>query len=164
VATLVFNRLLRFSTRLPPGISAPGPRLTLRDDELLGIWEREDSGAGFVIGLSDAFSDTDDTAAELAAGRSPSPLPGSGTWSLQDWHEDAAPAELIQRLGADSVRAFRAVMRAGDARLCGYLLAVEKEAVRRRIYVTLEPSGDDWRARQADDGLAAVVFRWLELS
>src|SRR3712207_7522584 len=34
VPTLVFNRLLRFSTRLPPGIDAPGPRLTLRDDEL----------------------------------------------------------------------------------------------------------------------------------
>lgn len=54
VPTLVFNRLLRFNTRLPPGIGAPGPRLTLREDELLGIWEREGSGAGFVIGLSDA--------------------------------------------------------------------------------------------------------------
>ena len=38
VPTLVFNRLLRFNTRLPPGIYAPGPKLTLCEDELLGIW------------------------------------------------------------------------------------------------------------------------------
>jgi hypothetical protein len=57
--------------------------LTLRDDELLGIWEREGSGAGFVIGLSDAFSESGDIAVELAAGRTPSPLPGSGAWELE---------------------------------------------------------------------------------
>ncbi len=166
VPTLVFNRLLRFNTRLPPGISAPGPRLTLRDDELLGIWERGGSGAGFVIGLSDVFSETSDIAADLAAGRTPGPLPGSDTWELEEWYEDAPPEEFVQRLAADSVRAFRATMRSAgrDARLLGYLLAVEKEGVRRRLCVTLEPSGDDWRARAADHALAAVVFRWLKLS
>jgi TIR domain len=166
VPTLVFNRLLRFNTRLPPGIDAPGPRLTVRADELLGIWEREGSGAGFVIGLSDAFSEAGDFAADLAVGRAPSPLPGSGAWELEEWREDPPPEEFMERLSARSVRAFRAAMRAsgGDARLRGYLLAVEKDGVRRRICVTLEPSGDDWRARAADDGLAAVVFRWLELS
>jgi hypothetical protein len=166
VPTQVFNRLLRFNTRLPPGIDASGPTLTLRDDELLGIWEREGTGAGFVIGLSDAFSETGDIAADLAAGRTPSPLPGNGAWALEEWHEDAAPEEFVGRLAARSVRAFQAAMRAadGDARLRGYLLSVEKEGVRRRICVTLEPSGDDWRAHVADDRLAAVVFRWLELS
>lgn len=167
VPTLVFNRLLRFNTRLPPGIYAPGPKLTLCEDELLGIWEREGSGAGFVIGLSDVFSETRDIAADLAADRTPIPLPGGSAWELEEWHEVAPPEEFVERLGASSVRAFRANMRAtggGDARLGGYLLAVEKEGVRRRICVTLEPSGDDWRARAADDGLAAVVFRWLELS
>lgn len=166
VPTMVFNRLLRFNTRLPPGIYAPGPKLTLCKDELLGIWEREGSGAGFVIGLSEAFSDKCDIASDLAADRTPSPLPGGGVWELEEWHEVAPPEEFVERLGASSVRAFRANMRAigGDARLVGYLLAVEKEGVRRRICVTLEPSGDDWRARAADDGLAAVAFRWLELS
>jgi hypothetical protein len=94
-------------------------------------------------------------------------LPGGSAWELEEWHEVAPPEEFVERLGASSVRAFRANMRAtggGGARLGGYLLAVEKEGVRRRICVTLEPSGDDWRARAADDGLAAVVFRWLELS
>ena len=166
VPTLVFNRLLRFNTRLPPGIYAPGPKLTLCEDELLGIWEREGSGAGLVIGLSDVFSETRDIAADLAADRTPSPLPGGGAWELEEWHEVASPEEFVKRLGASSVHAFRANMRAtgGDKRLGSYLLAVEKEGVRRRICVTLEPSGDDWRARAADDGLAAVVFRWLELS
>lgn len=167
VPILVFNRLLRFNTRLPPGIHAPGPKLTLCEDELLGIWERAGSGAGFVIGLSDAVSETRDMAADLAADRTPSPLPGGGAWELEAWHEVAPPEAFVERLGASSVRAFRANMRAkggGDAKLVGYLLAVEKEGVRRRICVTLEPSGDDWRARAADAGLAAVVFRWLELS
>jgi hypothetical protein len=166
VPTLHFHRLLRFNTRLPPGIDAPGPRLTVHRDELLGIWERADSGAGFVIGLSDVLSDTGDIAADLAAGRAPSPFSGSGSWELQEWQEDAPHEEFVERLAADSVRAFRVGMRtvSGDARLRGYLLAVEKQGVRRRICVTLEPSGDDWRARAADDALAAVVFRWLELS
>lgn len=167
VPTLVYNRLLRFNTRLPPGIDAPGPKLTLCEDELLGIWGREGSGAGFVVGLSDVFSETRGIATDLAAGRSPSPLPGEGEWELEDWHEVAPPEEFVERLDASPVRAFRASMRAtggGDARLSGYLLAVEKEGVRWRICVTLEPSGNDWRSRVADDGLAAVVFRWLELS
>ena len=166
VPTLVFNRLLRFNTRLPPGIYAPGPKLTLSGDELLGIWEREGSGAGLVVGLSDAFSETRDIAADLAEGRMPFPLPGGGAWELEEWHEVAAPKEFVERLGASSVRAFRTNVRAtrGDGKLGGYLLAVEKHGVRRRICVTLEPSADDWRARTADDGLAAVVFRWLELS
>jgi len=148
--TLHFHRQLRFNTRLPPGIDAPGPRLTVHDDELLGIWERKDSGAGLVIGLSDVLSDIGDIAADLAAGRAPSPLPGSGSWELEEWHEDAPPDAFVERLAADSVRAFRVVMRtvSGDARLRGYLLALEKEGVRRRICVTLEPSGDDWRARR----------------
>lgn len=166
VPTLVFNRLLRFNTRLPPGIDAPGPKLTMCEDELLGIWEREGSGAGFVIGLSDVFSDARDIAADLAAGRAPRPLPGGGAWELEEWHEAEAPAEFVERLGASSVRAFRANLRAtgGKTRLSGYLLALEKEGVRRHICVTLEPTGDDWRARAADDGLAAVVFRWLQVS
>jgi hypothetical protein len=94
-------------------------------------------------------------------------LPGGGAWELEEWHEVALPDEFVERLGASSLRAFRANMRAsggGDTKLSGYLLAVEKEGVRWWICVTLEPSGDDWRARTADDGLAAVVFSWLELS
>jgi hypothetical protein len=84
---------------------------------------------------------------------------------LEEWHEDPPPAEFVEGLAADSVRAFRASMRAagGDGRLRGYLLAVEKEGVRRRICVTVEPSGGDWRALASDNSLAAVVFRWLEL-
>jgi hypothetical protein len=119
-----------------------------------------------VIGLSDASSKTGDIAADLAMGRTPSPLPGSGTWELEEWHEDVPPEEFVERLAARSVPAFRAVMRVagGDARLHGYLLAVDKDGVRRRICVTLDPSSDDWRARAADDGLASVIFRWLELS
>jgi hypothetical protein len=164
VPALVFNRLLRFNTRLPPGVDAPGPALRLCDDELLGVWGREGSGAGFVIGLADAFSQAGDVAAALAAGTTPSPLPGGGAWELEEWHEDAPPAEFVERLGARSVRAFRVIMRASGGSLLGYLLTLEKEGVRRRICVTLEPSGDDRRARAADNALAAVVFRWLEVS
>ena len=93
-------------------------------------------------------------------------MPGGGAWELEEWHEAEAPAEFVERLGASSVRAFRANLRAtgGKTRLSGYLLALEKEGVRRHICVTLEPTGDDWRARAADDGLAAVVFRWLQVS
>lgn len=93
-------------------------------------------------------------------------MPGSGAWELEEWCEGAPPEELVERFGARSIRAFRADMRAtgGDARLGGYLLTVEKEGVCWRMCVTLEPSGDDWRARAADDSLAAVVFRWLELT
>lgn len=167
VSTLVFNPLLRFSTRLPPSIYAPEPKLTLCKNELLGIWEHEGSGAGFVIGLSDAYTEACDITADLMANRAPSPLPGGGTWKLDACHEVTLPEEFAERLSANSARAFRANMRAtdgGDATLCGYLLTAEKDGVRRRICVTLEPSGDDWRARAADDRLAAVVFRWLKLS
>jgi hypothetical protein len=167
VPTLVFNRLLRFNARLPPGIYAPGPKLTLNGDELLGIWERAGSGAGFVIGLSDVVADTRDIAADFAANRTPSPLPGGGEWQLEAWHEVAPPKEFVERLRASSVRAFRARMRVsggGEARLDGYLLTVLKDGLRWRVGLTLEPSGDDWRARMGGDRLAAVVFRSLELS
>ena len=119
VPTLVFNRLLRFNTRLPPGIYAPGPKLTLGEDELLGIWEREGSGAGFVSGCRTDYRETRDIAADLAAGRTPSPLPGSGAWELVEWHKVAPPEEFVERLGARSVRAFRADMRAAAAATLG---------------------------------------------
>lgn len=81
----IFNRLLRINTRLPAGVDAPGPRLTVRGEELFGIWEREGSGAGLVIGVSDAFAETGDHAADLAAGRAPSLLPSGRTWELEEW-------------------------------------------------------------------------------
>jgi hypothetical protein len=82
VPTLVFNRLLRFNTRLPPGIDAPGPRLTLRDDELLGVWEREGSGAGFVIGCrTRSRKPAISPPTWLRAGpRARCPGPASGRW------------------------------------------------------------------------------------
>jgi hypothetical protein len=96
VPTLVFDRLLRFNTRLPPGIEAPGPRMTLHDGELLGIWEREGSGAGFVVGLSDAFAELADIASDLTAGRAPNQMPGSGAWELEESHEDTVPEAFVE--------------------------------------------------------------------
>jgi hypothetical protein len=44
------------------------------------------------------------------------------------------------------------------------LLLIEKRSMRWRVCLTLEESGDDWRARAAADAVAAVVFTQLKVS
>jgi len=51
----------------------------------------------------------------------------------------------------------------GDGRLRGYLVLAQRNRLLWRVLLTLEPSGDDWRARQRDDSLAALVFSSLRL-
>jgi hypothetical protein len=45
----------------------------------------------------------------------------------------------------------------------GWLLIVEKGALRWQICLTLEASGDDWQARKYDDSVAAILFAGLQL-
>jgi hypothetical protein len=162
---LVFDRLLRFGTRLPPEVPWSGPTLSVQSAELLGIWGDESTGAGLVVGLADA-STAGDVVAELDAGRPPSPLPGAQAWELVEWQEEQPPSAFVERLEARAVRAFRLRLRAaeGDGLLRGYLLLIEKRSLRWHVCLTLEESGDDWRARAAADAVAAVVFTRLEVS
>jgi TIR domain len=161
---LVFNPLLRFGTRLPPEVPWSGPTLSVADAELLGVWGDEAWGAGLVVGLSELQS-ADDVAAGLATGRPPNPLPGAQEWELVQWQEDQVPAGFVERLGAGSARAFLLRLRSSDrdVLLRGYLLLIEKQALRWRVCLTLEESGDDWRARAAADAVAAVVLTRIEV-
>jgi TIR domain len=162
---LVFDRLLRIGTRLPSEVPWRGPTLSVESAELLGIWGDELTGAGLVVGLADA-STARDVVAELDAGRPPRPLPGARAWELFEWQEEQPPSAFVERLKAHAVRAFRLRLRAaeGDGLLRGYLLVIEKSSLRWHVCLTLEESGDHWRARATSDAVAAVVFTRLEVS
>jgi hypothetical protein len=165
VPTLVFNRLLRFGSRLPPPVPVSGPHLTVQDGELLGIWDEPGSSAGLVVGLADASTNAVDAIIEpVVAGAVPGPLPGEPPpWTLVAVQEDSAPPDFADRLEVDNARAFRLELRHGDEAVHGYLLVLEDAAMRWRVCLTLPASGDDWQARAHDDSLAAVVFTRLSV-
>jgi hypothetical protein len=115
--------------RLPPGVPASGPVLYVREDELVGRWGDASSGPDLVVGLSEGAAD--DLIGQLFAadGR-----------ELLECHEEAPPAGSIERLAADSTRAFHLRLRRtdGGGPLRGYALVVDKQGLRWRVCLTLD--------------------------
>lgn len=162
---VVIEPLLRFVTGLPPELrDKDDPRLSLQDGALVAVWG--DGASSLVAELAEKrWDDEDRTAADLAAGRPPGPLPGTGTREVVAWHEEPLTAPFLEDLAAETAHAFRFEVRdtaEGTLQHC-YALTATRDELRWRFVLTLQ-STEDWRARARDDGRAAMVFGRLRLS